>query len=70
MAVRIKRDNLSNDHKNIGYLNSIQRLCVMISRAKNKLYFVGNYNMFFKNKNKTWNKIVTEIKLPVANYEL
>lgn len=46
----------SNKKNKLGFLNNANRMCVMLSRAKHKLYIIGNYNMFKKCENKLWNK--------------
>jgi hypothetical protein len=47
----------SNNKNNIGFLNDDNRICVMLSRVRNKLYIVGNYTMFNQCRSSTWNYI-------------
>ena len=47
----------SNKTNNIGFLKDKNRLCVALSRAKNILVIVGNYNIFASQKNSIWQDI-------------
>lgn len=53
----------SNNKGNIGFLDNINRMCVMISRAKHKLYIVGNYKMYAECSNVIWNKFTNMVKV-------
>ena len=41
----------SNDENKIGFLNKLNRRCVAQSRAKCGMYFIGNHEVFVKDKN-------------------
>lgn len=48
-----------NDDFDNSFVMNLQRICVLLSRAKNKLIIVGNKKMFYKNK--IWKKIIDYI---------
>ena len=50
----------SNENRNIGFLQEVERRCVAQSRAKCGLYFIGNADMF--RKNKTWKFITSKME--------
>lgn len=60
----------SNDNGNVGFVNNINRLCVMLSRAKHELHLVGNYSMFKKSRKYIWKHIIAcshLVNCPVIN---
>ena len=50
----------SNENRNIGFLQEVERRCVAQSRAKCGLYFIGNADMF--RQNKTWKFITAKME--------
>ena len=59
----------SNKEKNIGFLREVERRCVAQSRAKCGLYFIGNAEMF--RKNKTWNFVMNKMEnMKLVNQQL
>jgi len=49
----------SNDHRNVGFLNVLNRRCVAQSRARCGLYFIGNRQTLANNKD--WNVLIEEL---------
>ncbi|XP_041378518.1 NFX1-type zinc finger-containing protein 1-like [Gigantopelta aegis] len=47
----------SNRNKNIGYLSRANRICVILSRAREGLYIIGNMNML-KEKSTLWGEVL------------
>ena len=47
----------SNKNCDIGFMKNLNRLCVMLSRARHQLYIVGNYHTFNSPKHKIWQRI-------------
>ena len=51
----------SNEKKKIGFLSIRNRICVALSRAREGLYCIGNFDMLSE-KSELWNKIVQDMK--------
>jgi hypothetical protein len=52
----------SNSNNDIGFVKNPNRMCVMLSRAKNKLYILGNERVYSNDANKLWKKCMNLIK--------
>ena len=51
----------SNDHGNIGFVASDNRICVALSRAKIGFYCLGNFALFTM-KSELWKNIITRVE--------
>ncbi|XP_061166134.1 NFX1-type zinc finger-containing protein 1-like [Saccostrea echinata] len=52
----------SNEDCKLGHLGDPQRICVLLSRAKEGFYAFGNFQMLYKRNNPLWMKIITKAK--------
>lgn len=52
----------SNAERNIGFLNSINRICVSLSRAKMGFYIIGNFSMLRGRDDTVWPKILIDME--------
>ena len=51
----------SNKDENVGFIKTINRACVALSRAKKGFYCIGNFALLSKHSD-IWKKIVTDLK--------
>ena len=78
VIVSLVRNNYNSEPiRAYGFLNDIERLNVMLSRSKNILIIIGNFEFFNKNIGEinVWDKITEFIKeqgkiIPVENSQL
>ena len=52
----------SNAERNIGFLNSSNRICVSLSRAKMGFYIIGNFSMLRGRDDTMWPKILIDME--------
>jgi hypothetical protein len=52
----------SNDNCKLGHLGDPQRICVLLSRAKEGFYAIGNFQMLYDRGNNLWMKVITKVK--------
>ena len=51
----------SNKDEKVGFIKSVNRACVALSRAKKGFYCIGNFDLLSKHSD-IWSKIVTDLK--------
>ncbi|XP_048760859.2 NFX1-type zinc finger-containing protein 1-like isoform X3 [Ostrea edulis] len=52
----------SNKNCKLGHLGDPQRICVLLSRAKEGFYAIGNFQMLYDRGNNLWMKVITKAK--------
>ena len=51
----------SNNDEKVGFIKSVNRACVALSRAKKGFYCIGNFNLLSKHS-EIWSKVVNDLK--------